>query len=197
MAIRTLQDGTRAERAFTYFEPAIGRVAYYVWPGGVVPAEGGARASNAPAPPIQDVIDWGQLFCAGIPNLWLRRVGKRVPRAAMQSTLYDGGIAAYWGTPVFNIGAGYFAGYMDGYDLETAQRWAYNDRAPVLCGWRYTGVQLALQGHVWILMPSGWGLQSTPGGGVHWFWPDGSYADQHSTVMVRGFNWINYPGDEF
>lgn len=196
--MRTLKEGSRALKGFLKIEPAIGRVGYYVWPGGVVPPEGGAGASNAPPLPIQRYINYGRVFCAWVPNIMLRTVGKRVPRAERQSAYYDGGIAAYWGTPSYDIGAGYYQGYMHAFDLETALKWAYDDRIPVLIGWKYTGVAVAQQGHVALIMPSGWVLESVPGSGLRWVKADyTSYAVNHATVMVRGRDWIEYSGDEF
>lgn len=194
--MRTIKEGSRALKGFNYLEPAINRLGYYVWPGGEV-AGPGTGAHNDPLPPLQTYLNFGYAFCAWVPNVMLRRVNKRVPIAQFQSPLYDGGIAAYWGSSMLpQIGAGYYAGFMEGFDLETALRWAYNDRIPVLAGWRYTGVPLHLQGHVDLIFPSGWILQSVPGWGLSWVRASGSYSANHNTVMVRGFNWIEYDGDE-
>jgi len=201
--VRTLKEGTRARAAFLEIEPitvqpVMGRMAYYLWPGGIVPDDGGAAASNRPLKPMRVYIDYGAVFCAWFPNAMLRAVGKRVPRAQMQGYEYDGGIAAYWGSASFpQIGAGYFAGYMDAFDMETAVRWAYNDRAPVLCGWRYVNAGANMQGHVFIVFPSGWILESVLGVGPRWVWWENYPLWRYATVMVRGLNWINYRGDEF
>ncbi len=197
--MRTIKEGTRAEKAFRFIEPATkANIDYYLWPGGVVPDEGGAGASNQNPKPIRYYIDFGRVFCAWVPNMMLRSVGKRVPKAQFQSNLYDGGIAAYWGSSSFpQIGSGYFAGYMASFDLETAMKWAYDDRIPVLCGWRYVNASSTSQGHVFQIFPSGWILESAFGAGLRWIRPGDSPLVRYATVMVRGHNWIEYSGDRF
>ncbi len=105
-----------------------------------------------------------------VPTLALRLDGKPVPIAQRQSTLYDGGIAAYFGSPMLpQIGAGYFAGYTQPFDFKRASRgrgrrarwcsWAEGTRAPPC---------LHNQGHAALLLPSGYVLQSNYGDGLNW-----------------------------
>lgn len=202
-AMRTIRDGTRGFAAWKYIEPitvpgVIEDIDYYLWPGGIVPAEGGAGASNQPPKPIGVYIQNGKVFCAWVPNMMMRAVGKRVPIAQFQSAYYDGGIAAYWGSASYpQIGAGYYAGYAEPFDMETALKWAYDDRAPVLLGWRYVNSGALNQGHVSVLFPSGWVLESAYGVGLRWVRLENSPLRFYYTLMVRGYNWINYRGDEF
>jgi hypothetical protein len=204
--MRTIKDGTRARKAWEYIEPitrpgVIESIDYYVWRGGAVPAEGGAGASDAPPKPIRYYIDHGEVFCAWIPNMMMRAVGKRVPQAQFQSDLYDGGIAAYWGASAsalgFDIGRGYFEGYTEPFNAERALKWAHDDRAPVLLGWRYTGSAVDSQGHVSVLFPSGWILESVFGTGLRWIRMENYNLRRLTTLMVRANQWINYRGDEF
>jgi len=72
---------------------------------------------------------------------------------------YDGGVAAYAGG-IF--GPGYFEGYSEKFDLEKAKRWARETRCGVLLLRPYWNASLSGQGHVAILLPSGYVLQSFP-----------------------------------
>jgi len=188
----TAKEGTRFYRALQYIKPAIGRADYRWWTSGIVPDGAPAYAVNAPPPPIETVIRNG-LFCAALPNLMLRVVGKRIPTRG--NALYDGGIAAYWHTSAWGLGDGYFAGYERRFHLPTAKRWARESRSGVLIGRSYRNV--SDQGHVGILLPSGYVLQSDAAQGLHWnntievdHW--GYYYEW----MVPSGDWINYEGDE-
>lgn len=201
--MRTLKEGSRALTAFKTIEPittprVMPGMDYYLWSGGAVPAEGGAGASNQPPKSMSYYIDFGAIFCAWFPNLMLRAVGKRVPIAQHQSNIYDGGIAAYWGSASFpQIGAGYFQGYTEPFNMEKAAKWAYDRQGPVLCGWRYVNATASGQGHVFIVFPSGWILESAYGVGPRWVWWENYPLRRYATVMVSDQNWINYSGDNF
>jgi len=192
----TVSPDTNAYRFMLYIEKAIrSGVDYYVWPGGTIPSQEGAWAENMPAPPPRSI---ELCYCAGVGNLLYRLEGKRIPIAQRQSELYDGGVAAYFGSPALpQIGAGYFAGFMHDFDLETAKRWARETRSIVLIGKKYTGVPLALQGHVAFVLPSGYVLQSDPVRGLNW---DVTLEQSHAvvgyTIMVHPRDHIEYPGDK-
>jgi len=167
---------------------------YYVWPGGVVPSGQGAFAENAPAPQPKDI---RTIFCAGVGDIIYRVDGKRIPIAQLQSELYDGGVAAYFGSPALpQIGAGYFAGFMHDFDLTTAKRWARQTRSIVLVGRQYTGVALPQQGHVAYVLPSGYVLQSDGFRGLNMdVTIEQSHREVGYTVMVHPADHIEYPGD--
>jgi hypothetical protein len=134
------------------------------------------------------------IFCAGVPNLFLRGVGKRVPTRG--NPYYDGGVAAYFWSPLY--GNGYFTGYDEPFNLAKAKRWAQETRSGVLIGREYRGEALLDQGHVAILLPSGYVLQSNVGDGLNWKWTiEESHAGGFYTRMVHPTNWIDYEGDEF
>ena len=198
----TAVEGTRFYRGLQYFRPAIYNTRYVFWHGGTVPDGPPAYAFNMQPPSIWKVQQQG-IFCAGIPNLFLRAVGKRVPTRG--NPLFDGGVAAYFGDNRF--GPGYFEGFMEPFDLNEAKKWAADTRSGVLIGrrfvWTATG-QVASQGHAAILMPSGFVLQAAPfhqpasGRDTNWDYRiDQSHDDILYQVMVHPRNWINYEGDEF
>lgn len=195
--VLTIKEGTNLYEGFRYIEPAIGRTRYEYWKTNIVPTRGPTWAINQPVPPIEEVIAEG-IFCAGVPNLFLRKVGKRVP-IRDDYTQFDGGTATYFGDNLF--GPGYFAGYMESFNLQTAKRWAEETRSGVLVGRRFvwtSGGQVASEGHVGIVLPSGYVLQAYPGAGLNW---DVTIEDSHDgfyyEVMVHPENWIDYEGDEF
>ena len=191
----TVARGTNAYHFMRYIEKAIANGAdYYFWPGGTIPSQEGAWAENMPAPPPRSI---DLVFCAGVGNLLYRLDGKRIPIAQAQGEQWDGGVAAYFGSPVLpQIGAGYFAGYMHDFDLETAKRWARETRSIVLIGRKYTGEALALQGHVAFVLPSGYVLQSDPIRGLNWLLTiEQSHAAVGYTIMVHPRDHIEYAGD--
>ena len=63
--------------------------------------------------------------------------------------------------------------------------------------WTSNG-QVASEGHVAIVLPSGFVLQAYPAAGLNW---DVTIEDSHDgfyyQVMVHPENWIDYEGDEF
>merc|ERR1711865_1333147 len=70
-------DDSLLEEALSYVTQLIG-THYGWWTGGEIPATGPAWAADAPAPPL-DVVRNSSVFCAGIPNLMLRRVNGTIP----------------------------------------------------------------------------------------------------------------------
>jgi hypothetical protein len=197
--VLTAKEGTNFYKALRYIEPAIGLTSYKWWHSGIIPDGPPSYAKNAPAPDI-DIIIHNGIFCAGVANVMLRRVGKRVPFALSHGPgAYDGGTGAYWGG---SWGKGYFDGYAERFNLEKAKGWAREDRSGVLIGRGYKNAKHD-QGHVAILLPSGYVLQSIPMGpgshaGLNWGWTieqshDGGYYE----YMVRSNDWIDYEGDEF
>ena len=189
----TAREGTRFYRALQYIKPAIGRTAYRWWTSGIVPDGSPAYAINAPPPHIDTVIRNG-MFCAAVPNLMLRVVGKRIPTRG--NHLYDGGIAAYWHTHAWGLGDGYFRGYERRFHLPTAKKWAEDTRSGVLIGRSYRNV--SDQGHAAILLPSGYVLQCDTAQGLNWANTiEADHAGWYYEWMVAPWNWINYDGDEF
>jgi hypothetical protein len=193
----TVSKDTRFYKFVRYIEPAVGKAPYWIWQGGDVPDGPGAYAFNGPVPDISVVIQRG-LFCAAVPNLALRCVGKRIPfRPGFSDPRYDGGIAAYF-TSMY--GHGYFSDYDVPFNLATAKKWTRETRSAVLLGRGYWGEQLGNQGHAAILLPSGYVLQSSLVPGLNW----DSHIDsplergswERGGVMVHPENWIEYDGDE-
>lgn len=194
--ILTVSENTRLYKFIRYLEPAIGRTPYWTWQDGIIPDGPGAYAVNKRVPEISVVISGG-MFCAAVPNLALRCDGKRIPfRPNFPDLRYDGGIAAYF----YGVyGAGYFTGYDEPFDLARAKNWARETRSGVLLGRGYWGKALWQQGHVAILLPSGYVLQSTPAGGLNWNnhidseWQGWEY---NNGVMVHPSNWIEYEQED-
>jgi hypothetical protein len=188
MATRTVKEGTRAHEAVRWMEDLVGKVRYEWWTSGNVPEGPPAYAKNAPVP-SKDTIRRGGIFCAVVPNLMLRKIGKRI--ATYGNLNYDCGTLAY---------REYFRGYAEPFDLGRALKVAYDDRAPVLIGSPFKSN--INQGHVGVVLPSGYLLQSyTTGGGQ-----PGLTWNVHTEVTVRFWtptymvlapHWINYSGDEF
>lgn len=193
-----VSDKTRLYKFIEYIQPAIGNTSYWIWEEGIVPSGPGAYADNAPVPDISEVINGG-MFCAGVTNLALRCDGKRIPFSeGSPSPDYDGGVAAYF-TGTF--GAGYFSAYTEWFDLAKAKQWAQDTLSGVLLGKGYYGSELWNQGHVAILLPSGYLLQSVPVAGLNWdshidsawsYWTD----PNNYGVMVHPENWLEYQQDE-
>jgi hypothetical protein len=97
-------------------------------------------------------------------------------------------------------GAGYYTGFDEAFNLAKAKKWARDTRSGVLIGRAYQSV--FAQGHVAILLPSGFVLQSFDGGGgwpgLNWdFTIEQSHDGGFYTRMVHPANWIDYKGDEF
>lgn len=193
----TIKEGTKFYEGFRYIRPAIGRTDYKFWRTQKVPAYSPAWAMNGPPPPIERVIQDG-LFCAAVPNLMLRKVGKRIP-IRNDRTDFDGGVAAYFGDNMF--GPGYFADEMEDFNLRKAKQWAEEARSGVLIGRRFTWTQsgqVASEGHVAILLPSGYVLQAVPYTGLNWnLTIEQSHDNTRFQVMVPPRKWINFEGKEF
>jgi hypothetical protein len=187
-------------QAIRYLRPAIGKAQYWVWTNGIIPDGPGAFAYNGPPPPIKRVINGG-IFCAGVPNLILRHVGKRVPyRLNNRSPLYDGGIAAYFDGV---LGDGYFHDFDRPFNIAAAKRMANRSNCGVLIGRPYSGAALPDQGHVAVVLPAhtdgnNYVLQSNGGDGLNWTYTiEQSHNGWYYTTMVSPDNWFKYSGDEF
>ena len=195
----TAREGTKFYDALRYIEPAIGRTAYGWWTHGAIPDGPPAYAKNAPPPDIQRVINGG-IFCQGVANLFCRHAGHQIP--SLGNPDYDGGTGAAWGG-FFGAGGawvdGWYArwGVQERFNLAEAKEIAASTRSGVLIGRRYRNANHD-QGHTAILLPSGYVLQSIPGGpsrsaGLNWWWPiEDSHDGWYYEYMVRASNWINF-----
>lgn len=176
---------SRFEAALEWINPLVGKMPYGLWTGGIVPPGSPAWAINRPPPP-RSYLARHRIFCAGVPNLMLRFVGKRVP--TFGNPYYDGGMRAYWS---------YFDGFHQSFNVNAVQRGDLLLR-------HYSNEQN--QGHVAVALGDGADallLQS------YWSHGDGlpglnklitvrtSHAGYYYERIVRVNNWINYLGDEF
>jgi hypothetical protein len=138
----------------------------------------------------------GSINCAGVTNLFFRAMRKVIPTKG--NPLYDGGVAAYAGG---FYGPGYFDGYSETFELEKAKGWARETRCGVLLLRPYWNESLSGQGHVAILLPSGYVLQSFPnmnGSDLNWDYTiEESDASGYYHEMVHPSNWSEYEGNEF
>lgn len=191
----TAKEGTNFYKGLQYIRPIIGHREYWVWEGGIVPAGEGMYAVNDELPPVAQI---GRINCAGVTNLFFRAMRKRIPTRGNPN--YDGGVAAYAGG-VF--GPGYFEGYSEKFDLQKAKSWARDTRCGVLLLRPYWNASLSGQGHVAILLPSGYVLQSfvNPNGpDLNWdFTIEQSNAGDYYKEMVHPEKWSEYsdPEDEW
>src|SRR5919112_5960381 len=101
---------SRFDAALEWINPLVGKMPYGLWTGGIVPPGSPAWAINCP-PPSRSYLALYRIFCAGVPNLMLRFVGKKVPTYG--NAYYDGGMVAYWS---------YFEGYHQSFDLQAVRR---------------------------------------------------------------------------
>jgi hypothetical protein len=165
---------------------------YWIWQGGNVPSGEGMYAINEPLPDQSKI---RRINCAGFTNLFFRAAGKRIPTKG--NPLLDGGVAAYAGG---YWGPGYFEGYDEAFDLQKAKRWARETKSGVLLLRPYWDATLAGQGHVAILLPSGYVAQSfinMNGPDCNWnFTIEQSNVGGYYKRMVHPSNWIDYKGDE-
>lgn len=92
ISIKPSNGGNDLDNALKYVSNFYG-VPYGWWTDGPVPDKSPAWAVNAPAPSIEEVRR-GTIFCAGLSNLMLRRVGKKIPYTSAD-TRWDGGTLAY------------------------------------------------------------------------------------------------------
>jgi hypothetical protein len=186
------KEGTNFRKGFDYILPIIGQRDYWVWSGGPVPDGEGMYADNKPLPPVEQI---GNINCAGTTNLFFRAMRKRIP--TLGNPLYDGGVAAYAGGA---FGNGYFFGYSEPFDLGKAKSWAQETLCGVLLLRPYWDASLAGQGHVAILLPSGYVLQSFPnmnGPDLNWdFTIEQSNAGNYYKEMVHPSNWSEYSDPE-
>ena len=110
----------------------------------------------------------------------------------------QGVVAAYAGGA---FGPGYFEGYSEPFNLEKAKKWAQETRCGVLLLRPYWNASLSGQGHVAILLPSGYVLQSfvnISGPDLNWdFTIEESNAGDYYKAMVHPENWSEYEGDEW
>jgi GH25 family lysozyme M1 (1,4-beta-N-acetylmuramidase) len=189
-------DGTYFAVGFKYVMQLNNRMKYWVWSSGPVPDGEGAYAVDNPLPPV-DQLKGRRIFCAGVPNLFRRAAGKRIPTRGNRN--FDGGIAAYFYTSAFGgLGPGFFSGVDVPFNLATAKKWARETGSGVLIGRCYRGNTLAGQGHVAILLPDGKVLQSFQ------FGADGepglntdhtieeSHAGGYYEIMAHPKAWINH-----
>ena len=188
----TAKEGTNFRKGLDYIRPIVGHREYWVWSGGPVPSGEGMYAVNEKLPPVSQI---GKINCAGVTNLFFRAMGKRIPTRGNE--LYDGGVAAYAGGA---FGPGYFEGYAEPFDLQKAKSWARDTRCGVLLLRPYWNASLSGQGHVAILLPSGYVLQSfvnINGPDLNWdFTIEQSNAGGYYKEMVAPENWSEYDGDE-
>jgi predicted chitinase len=201
----TAKPGTNFYKGLSYVKPLIGNMLYWVWVGGTVPDGEGMYAVDEQLPPSSQLIGYG-INCAGATNLFFRAAGKRVPTRG--NTDYDGGVAAYFYSDTINsqFGTkGYFEGYAKEFDLGTAKQWAEDTLSGVLIGRSYEGETLGGQGHVAILLPSGYVLQSFQYNwngqpGLNWDYTiEESHQGGYYQWMVHPKDWIDYedPEDDF
>jgi hypothetical protein len=171
---------SRFDAALEWINPLVGKMPYGLWTGGIVPPDSPAWAINGP-PPSRSYLALHRIFCAGVPNLMLRFVGKRVP--TFGNPHYDGGMRAYWS---------YFDGFHQSFNVQAVRRGDLLLR-------HYSNEQN--QGHVAVALGDGaeaFLLQS------YWSHGDGlpglnklisvstSHAVEHYERIVRVNNWINY-----
>jgi hypothetical protein len=107
-------------------------------------------------------------------------------------------VAAYAGG---HYGPGYFEGYSEPFDLRKAKSWARESRCGVLLLRPYWNASLSGQGHVAILLPSGYVLQSfvnINGPDLNWdFTIEQSNEGGYYKAMVHPKDWSEYEGDEW
>jgi hypothetical protein len=177
---------SRFDTALEWINPLVGKMPYGLWTGGIVPSGSPAWAINRPPPP-RSYLALYRIFCAGVANLMLRFVGKRVP--TFGNPYYDGGMVAYWS---------YFEGFHQPFNVHAVRRGDLLLR-------QYRNVNND-QGHLAVSLGDGADallFQS------YWSHGDGlpglnklitvstSHAVVHYERIVRVNNWINYRGDEF
>ncbi len=179
------------DTALEYAEQVLG-TPYGWWSDGDVPEGPPAWAVNEHSPDPQVVLN-STCFCAGVPNLMLRSVGKIVPISFPGGERWDGGRLAY---------GDYYWNYSEWFDIQKALRGDYP--RGTLIGRYFTWERNSWgdRGHVAVLLEDGWVLQSFDGGGgwpgVNWDWHiKDSHAGWYYEYAVLPWNWINYEGDEF
>lgn len=182
----TAQAGlSNLNRALNWYWPLIDDMPYGWWTSGDVPPYAPAYAINEACPAMGWLL--GQEgFCASVPTLNLRAVGKRVPTYG--NLRFDGGTYAY---------AIYYRDYIQPFRLADV-------RPGDLIGRYYRDVRD--QGHVAIVLDGYLCLQSFDGGaqlegyfngpGVNRIYTVAqSHAGGYYEWRVRREDWINYAGD--
>jgi hypothetical protein len=129
---------------------------YWVWKSGIIPAGVGMYGINRPLR-WQDI---GDANCAGIINACVyRQIGLTIPTLGDEN--FDGGVLAYaggmWGGRRID---GYYGAVEKPFHIERAKDVAEETGCGVLIMRRYANATLAGQGHVAVLMPSGYVFQS-------------------------------------
>lgn len=189
-------DGTKFAAGYKYIMQLNNCMKYWVWASGDVPDGEGAYAADRALPPA-DELKGRRIFCAGVPNIFRRAAGKRVPTRG--NARFNGGLAAYFYTSAFGgLGPGFFSGVDVPFNLATAKKWARQTGSGVLLGRCYRNNSLAGQGHVAILLPDGKVLQSfqfgangEPGLNTD-YTVEESHAGNYYEVMVHPNAWINH-----
>jgi hypothetical protein len=177
---------SRFDHALDWINPLVGKMPYGFWHAGEVPSGSPAWALNR-RPPTQGLLARHKVFCAGVTNLMLRRVGKRVPTRG--NAFFDGGTVAYWS---------YFDGFHRPFSLKEVRRGDL-----LLRRFRNNSVD---QGHVAVSLGNGpdaplLQLFHSNGRGLPGLNKGVSVRSSHAVIhyerLVRVQNWINYKGDEF
>jgi hypothetical protein len=177
---------SRLNRALHWLWPLIGEMPYGWWTSGAVPSGAPAYGENRKLPG-RNSLRRRTVFCAGVPNLLLRSVGKRVPTAG--NPLYDGGTYAY---------GVYFRRYSIPYSPSRVQP------GDLLLDFFQSS---AHQGHVGVVLNGRVFLQSYDGNrymeggyngpGMNRVWTVAqSVSTWNPDVIVRRQNWIDYAGDQ-
>ena len=130
------------DRALSYVELLVG-TDYGWWTGGKIPAGAPAWAADGPPPPLA-AVRGSSCFCAGLPNLMLRALGRPVP---CEQGAPDP-VGGHWcgGTGAYGLN---FSAAATPFSMEHA---ADYERGTLL-GKRYHSV--SNQGHVAVLLGSG------------------------------------------
>jgi len=185
-AVFRAADRSRLQVALNWIDPLVGKMPYGFWHDGGVPSGSPAWAINR-RPPSRGLLSRHKVFCAGVTNLMLRRVGKRVPTRG--NAFFDGGTVAYWS---------YFHGLHQPFSLNEVRRGDL-----LLRRFRNNSVD---QGHVAVSLgdgPDASLLQSfhSHGRGLPGLNRRVSVRRSHDVIgyerIVRAHNWINYRGDHF
>jgi hypothetical protein len=180
----------KVDRALAYIMPARGDIDYEWWLSGALREGSPPWSRNAPPPPINQV---KKGFCAAIPNLMRRKVGKEIPHrtnlpAGVDPAEWDGGIAAYFGG---EYGGPYFAGYLHRIQNADADR-----PHGTLLGSPFWGA--AAQGHTGIALGNGRFLDlNSIDNYQSRSWTANAIRRHKLTLYVLPWDWINYDGDEF
>jgi hypothetical protein len=177
---------SRFDHALDWINPLVGKMPYGFWHHGGVPSGSPAWAINR-RPPSHGLLARHKVFCAGVTNLMLRKVGKRVPTRG--NAFFDGGTVAYWS---------YFDGFHRPFSLNDVRRGDL-----LLRRFRNNSHD---QGHVAVSLGNGPDaplLRSfhSNGRGFPGLHKGVSVRSSHGVIhyerLVRAHNWINYKGDEF